>query len=84
MSEQDIGHGVSVELLRDASGAVEALALWHPCCGGERSGAWLPVHPVHSRGWAVAVESPITVSPSILCMTCGHHGWIRDGRWVPA
>ena len=28
----------------------------------------------------------LTLSPSIRCNTegCLHHGWIRDGRWVPA
>lgn len=26
----------------------------------------------------------LTLSPSSLCMACGHHGWITDGRWVPA
>lgn len=32
-------------------------------------------------------ESPfagLTLSPSSLCRACGHHGWIRDGQWVPA
>lgn len=26
----------------------------------------------------------LTLTPSILCRNCGNHGWIRDGRWVPA
>lgn len=27
-------------------------------------------------------EEPLTIEPSLLCRTCGHHGWVRDGRWV--
>lgn len=32
--------------------------------------------------WAVESWEPLTISPSILCRACGHHGWIREGRWV--
>lgn len=24
---------------------------------------------------------PLTISPSLLCPRCGHHGHIREGRW---
>ena len=38
--------------------------------------------------WAVHSLEPLHVEPSILCNAakcgCGSHGWIRDGRWVPA
>jgi hypothetical protein len=33
--------------------------------------------------WVVEQWEPLTLSPSILC-DCGFHGYIRDGRWVPA
>lgn len=26
----------------------------------------------------------LTLAPSILCKTCGDHGFIREGRWVAA
>lgn len=26
----------------------------------------------------------LTLSPSLLCGTCGDHGFVRDGKWVPA
>lgn len=32
-------------------------------------------------------EDPIHIEPSLLCLPgdlCGLHGFIRDGRWVPA
>ena len=36
--------------------------------------------------WTVEQEDPLTLSPSLACACpgCGHHGWIREGRWVPA
>lgn len=33
--------------------------------------------------WMVESWEPLTVSPSLLC-SCGHHGFIRGGRWIPA
>lgn len=33
--------------------------------------------------WTVESREPLTLSPSLLCH-CGDHGYIRDGRWVPA
>jgi hypothetical protein len=29
-------------------------------------------------------EAPLTLEPSIKCRTCGNHGHVRDGKWVPA
>lgn len=34
--------------------------------------------------WIKESEEPLTVSPSILCMICGDHGHIRNGKWEPA
>lgn len=43
------------------------------------------------RIWAVQSWDPLTISPSVLCRgrntdgtECGFHGFIRDGKWVPA
>lgn len=33
--------------------------------------------------WDVQDWHSLTLSPSILC-SCGDHGWIKEGRWVPA
>lgn len=33
--------------------------------------------------WTVESWEPLTLSPSLLCH-CGDHGFIREGRWVPA
>ena len=36
------------------------------------------------HAWKVEQWEPLTLSPSLLCETCGDHGFIRDGRWVQA
>jgi len=33
--------------------------------------------------WTVESWEPLTITPSLACH-CGDHGWIRDGRWIPA
>lgn len=40
------------------------------------------VTPVEYR-WQVESVDPVTIAPSLLC-PCGHHGFIRNGRWEPA
>jgi hypothetical protein len=37
-----------------------------------------------SAVWQLNSLEPLDVSPSLLCTTCGHHGFIKGGRWVPA
>jgi len=34
--------------------------------------------------WQVISMEPLTLSPSLLCMVCGDHGFIREGKWVRA
>lgn len=44
-------------------------------------------HPTHvtlaGLKWKIESMDPLTLSPSLLC-ACGDHGFIREGRWVPA
>lgn len=34
--------------------------------------------------WTVESWEPLTISPSVLCLRCRDHGFIRDGKWVRA
>ena len=34
--------------------------------------------------WEVQSWEPLTVSPSLLFRICGDHGFIREGKWIPA
>lgn len=46
---------------------------------------YIAEHPEHGRPrWTVEQADPLTLSPSILCRTCGNHGFVRNGVWVPA
>lgn len=51
----------------------------------------IPGHAVFGAGgthrgprWTVESWDPLTLSPSIQMHPCGCHGFIREGRWVPA
>ena len=34
--------------------------------------------------WTLNSLEPVDISPSLLCRTCGDHGFVKQGRWVPA
>lgn len=51
-----------------------------PFTGRLKPGWWRSDAPT----WEVVSEDPLTLSPSLLCGQCGHHGFIRNGEWVPA
>lgn len=54
-------------------------------CGGflSRLGSRIQVEDGRPA-WMVVLEEPLTLTPSVLCTTCGSHGWVVEGRWVPA
>lgn len=68
------------------------VAVAHPKIG--HKGEWC-VSAAHIKGaieavlgsnipvWDLVSEDPLHVEPSLLCRTCGDHGWIRNGLWVP-
>ena len=94
-SPVDIGHGVTVsicyyptksdvpEIDPSLAGKLAGLDYWHPCRDGKEAPGFIPLDD-GARGWTLGKLDPLTVSPSLLCRACGHHGFIRDGRWVPA
>jgi hypothetical protein len=67
------------------------LIYWHAAPDGSECGGGLTFESKTASEiapdapkWTVESWEPLTLSPSILCRTCGHHGWIRNGEWVPA
>lgn len=83
---EDIGYGVTIER-RYMDGVLRGVAVYHPRPDG--SGpcpgyGWVAFTPEWPDGWELVSERPLTLSPSLLCRNCGHHGHIVDGRWVPA
>jgi hypothetical protein len=68
--------------LRDRHGECErGISGWIPFNNAEE-----PFDHPDDQGWHVDNWDPehLTLSPSLLCMTCGDHGFIRDNRWVLA
>jgi hypothetical protein len=83
----DIGSDVTITLA-EHDGKIFGLTEGHrdkagnPCMGFVRfEGPCL--RTLEAPTWNVESTQPLTLSPSILCRTCGHHGYIRQGRWVP-
>ena len=83
----DIGLGVKINFVENAQGVRCGLIESHTrpngdeCCGYV---AFRHVPQDSKSSWVVEKEEPLTLSPSVLCKTCGHHGYISEGRWVPA
>lgn len=83
----DVGAGCTIEWI-EAGGSRVGYYFLHPLessptgrCGGV---GWTdPAHNVESPHWAIVMEEPLTLAPSLLCH-CGFHGWIQAGRWVQA
>lgn len=82
--QHDIGHGIKIMWDEDGRG----LYWQHPECR-----AWMPLRfspDPRSTGHLLMKGGPttmneLTVAGSLLCPKgCGKHGFIKDGRWVPA
>lgn len=90
----EIGPGYSIEPVTAAGDDPERIVGYierhpRPDTGEECSGfLWTDAtsrgYEVGKPLWTVVMEEPLTLSPSVLCRTCGTHGFIQAGRWVPA
>jgi hypothetical protein len=83
--------------VQDGKGNWVAICEWHPLvidgvdkdedCGGFVGFDTPEAHEVttpQSPKWQVECWDPLTLSPSLLCRSCGSHGFIREGKWVSA
>jgi hypothetical protein len=87
----DLGHGVSWSPLVDRDGDLVALLERHDCAPESRGVGSLPLRTEAGMRafpdgphWTLETQEPITITPSVRCRTCGKHGWIKGGEWVPA
>lgn len=87
----DLGHDVAIAFTswrdRDKTGLIHSHQRpddGEPCAGGVMFDLPGVAEAFPGRAlWQVVSLDPLTLSPSLLC-SCGHHGFIRDGKWVPA
>lgn len=52
-----------------------------------RCEGFVSINPENPRHWDATGSlegGDLTLSPSLLCTACGHHGFVQQGRWVPA
>lgn len=91
----DFGHGVRGRWIEDSAGHYVGLHYSHPMptppVPGRRCMGSIYFNTPEARAvsptaaaWVLNTVTPLDVSPSLLCMTCSHHGFIRGGQWVPA
>lgn len=66
-----------------ATGAAHGLLVWHRCSAEDDR--WVPSGAgLHSADLSGGLEQ-ITMHPSLYFSDCCWlHGWLTDGRWVPA
>jgi hypothetical protein len=86
-----IGPGFYIKLA-DYNGVVVGLHEWHPdkrnptreCQGFVFFDVPTEARCEDTPVWKVQSMAPLTLVESLLCRTCGNHGYIKEGRWVPA
>jgi hypothetical protein len=50
-------------------------------CPGNHGPSVIPIQPPHPKGWTWdGNEDKPTLNPSIHCMSCGWHGFMRNGE----
>lgn len=89
---RDLGGGVWFSRMVNSDEVRVGVIEWHYCGGTTEehfSGGSLLFDMPENTGenrpkWQLLKEEPLTLHPSVLCRTCGLHGWIQEGRWVPA
>lgn len=90
MSEMEripLGEGMSYTRVVDGNEEWVGIILWYSGCAvHEDCGGSVPFtnFPGERAKWDVVSKEPLTLHPSILRKPCGLHGWIQNGKWVPA
>ncbi len=87
----DIGHDVTACEFRYEPDGQLHVAYRHKCKANaddptdRLAFSAVPVSDTGSgRDWKLVQREPLTISPSLLCGSCRHHGFIEQGKWRPA
>lgn len=82
----DLGNGSFYVKTVDREGNWVAISEYHKDSHDNLCGGWVPFNVESeyltsgSPKWEVRSLDPLHLEPSLLC-GCGHHGFIRNGRW---
>lgn len=92
----DLGHDVLVHFtVRGEDETVVGLIETHPTPDGQGCHGGVVFDVPEAEGlngarWQLVSLDPLHIEPSVLCGSasipgsgCGHHGFIRNGRWEP-
>ena len=82
----DLGGGHRIQVTKDWTSFVEEHRdLRDPSrsCAGSGGIEGGPIAEP-GRSWKLKSREPLTLTPSIQCTVCGNHGFVTDGKWVPA
>lgn len=85
----DLGHDVRIMLThRQPGGPPIGFIESHPTPEGRGCSGQVVFDVPEADGlggprWTLHSLDPLHIEPSVLC-SCGHHGFVRDGAWVPA
>lgn len=88
-NEWDMGHEHYGYLIMH-EGKPRGVGVMHPTPDGMFCGSsafwdvsiYAPGHELPC--WTLNSLDPLDISPSLLCLMCGDHGFIRQGKWIPA
>jgi hypothetical protein len=86
----ELGHGQTLQPAFDRTGPDATLLGWvrnHPDARKPflLCSSFAGIVPREGRDiWRVIQAEPLTLEPSLRCRACGSHGFVRDGKWVPA
>lgn len=94
MQMHELGHDVWWTKVCDVDGSWVGILEWHECEAAQNSsdaglsagGVNFENAPASIQGarWRLLKAESLTIVPSVRCQTCGLHGFITDGKWVPA
>lgn len=58
---------------------------WHDCPAVDHvAWGWFGPYDDRASGHIITSHEPLTVKGSLICELCHDHGFITDGKWVPA
>lgn len=86
----DLGHDVLIMFtVRQDGGPRIGFIESHPTpegrgCSGQVTFDVPEAADLRGPRWTLVSMDPLHIEPSVLCRGCGHHGFVRDGAWVPA